>query len=342
MEIGIGVSEDIASEAQRHVAREVERVGLHSLWTNEARGRDALLVCATWAAATTELRTGVGVVPIWARTPAQLAMAAATLQESTGGRFLLGIGVSHPATMGPWHGARYRRPLSAAADTLAILRSLQAGETTDHDGEVFSSRRLRLELDPLPEPAPVYLAAMGPRMLELAGQQADGVLLNWSSVETVVEAAASVRAAAAAAPDGRPPAAVEVAAYVRVAVDDDVGAARTALAREVTRYCALDAYAEHFARQGFEGEVSRIRSAHREDGLAAAIDAVPESMLLALGWYGRPADTPADLFARYAGAGLDHLVARVVVPGADAVAAVEGVLGSLSRLPLLTSPDVAG
>ncbi|MGH3440862.1 MAG: LLM class flavin-dependent oxidoreductase, partial [Nitriliruptorales bacterium] len=178
MDIGIGVSEDVTPDVQRHIAREVEGMGLHSLWTNEARGRDALLVCSTWADATTRLRVGVGVVPVWSRTPAQLAMAAATLQESTEGRFLLGIGVSHPATMDPWHGAGYRRPLEAAGDTLAILRRLFAGEPADHEGEVFSSRGLRLAMDPLPPSPPVYLAAMGPRMLELAAQHADGVLLN--------------------------------------------------------------------------------------------------------------------------------------------------------------------
>lgn len=334
MEIGIGVSEDLPPEAQRQVAREVERAGMRSLWTNEARGRDALLVCGSWAAATTELRVGVGVVPVWSRSPAQLAMAAATLQESAGGRFLLGIGVSHPATMDPWHDAGYRRPLTAASDALAILRTLLDGGTTDHDGTVFSSRGLGLEMDPLPPPPPLYLAAMGPRMLGLAGRRADGVLLNWSTAETVAQSIAAVRGAAAAAPDGRSPAGVQVATYVRIAVDGDVGAARAALAREVSRYCALPAYADHFARQGFDDGVSRIRSAYREGGAEAAAAAVPESMLSALGWYGRPDDAPADLFARYGATGLDHLVARVVVPGEDAVGAVGAVLESISRGPI--------
>lgn len=337
MDIGLGVSEDIPPDAQRHIAREVEGIGLHSLWTNEARGRDALLVCANWAAATSHLRVGVGVVPVWARSPAQLGMAAATLQETSRGRFLLGVGVSHPATMDPWHGADYRRPLDAAGDTLAILRELFAGESTDHEGAVFSSRGLRLAINPLPAPPPVYLAAMGPRMLELAAHRADGVLLNWSSPETVGESVATIRSAAAAAPDGRSPARVEVASYARVAVDDDAGAARDALAREVSAYCALPAYAEHFARQGFEDGVAAIRSAYREGGTDAAVDAVPESMLSSLGWYGRPDETPTDLISRFAAAGLDHLVVRVVVSGNDAVASVERVLEALSRTPL-TAP----
>ncbi|MGH3440941.1 MAG: LLM class flavin-dependent oxidoreductase, partial [Nitriliruptorales bacterium] len=140
--------------------------------------------------------------------------------------------------------------------------------------------------------------------------------------------------AGAAAPDGRSPANLDVASYVRVAVDGDAGAARDALAREVSSYCALPAYAEHFARQGFGDGVAAIRSAYREGGTEAAIDAVPEDMLLSLGWYGRPDEAPTDIVARYAAAGLDHLVVRVVVSGDDVTGAVERVLEALSRRPL--------
>ncbi|MCA1784070.1 MAG: LLM class flavin-dependent oxidoreductase, partial [Intrasporangiaceae bacterium] len=104
MKLGLGISEDVPIQVQQHLATQVESAGFSSLWTNEASGRDALLLCQAWAAATTDLQVGIGVVPIWTRTPAQLAMASATLQEASGGRFLLGLGVSHPATMGGWHG----------------------------------------------------------------------------------------------------------------------------------------------------------------------------------------------------------------------------------------------
>ncbi|MFP4233407.1 MAG: LLM class flavin-dependent oxidoreductase, partial [Nitriliruptoraceae bacterium] len=116
MRLGLGVSEDLPVAVQQRLAADVEAAGFASLWTNEASGRDALLLCQAWAAATTRLEVGVGVVPIWTRTPVQLAMAAATLQEVSGGRFLLGLGVSHAATMGPWHGVEVRRPLTASRE----------------------------------------------------------------------------------------------------------------------------------------------------------------------------------------------------------------------------------
>jgi probable F420-dependent oxidoreductase len=330
MDLGIGVSEDLPITVQQRLAAHVEAAGFRSLWTNEASGRDALLVCQAWAAATTDLEVGVGVVPLWTRSPAQLAMACATLQEASGGRFLLGLGVSHGATMGPWHGAQVVKPLTAARETLAILAQLEAGERSDLAGEVRSSRRFRLAVTPRPPATRRYLAAMGPRMLALAGERADGVLLNWAGAAEVERAGAVVREAARQA--GRDPADVEVATYVRMAVGPDRDTARAALAAQIARYAALPAYAAHFERQGFGAAVRRVEAAHGAgadaDGLA---DALGEETLDALGWAGGPGDDPAAALDDHRAAGLDHLVARVVVVGEDAVESVTAVVGALDR-----------
>ncbi len=328
MRLGIGVSENLPLTTQQDLARLVEEAGYASLWSNEARGRDAMLTCQAWAAATRSLEVGVGVIPIWTRSAAQLAMSSATLQEATGGRFLLGIGVSHPATMGPWHGASYRRPLTAARETLAVLAQLHAGETADVDGEVVTCQNFALQISPRPAPTPRYLAAMGPKMLALAGRQADGVLLNWSSPDEIRRAAGIVREAAESA--GRDPGAVEVAAYVRVAVAPDRAAARAALAREVGQYAALPAYASHLTRQGFGDAVDAVKSAFRSGGADAVPDALDDATLGQLGWYGTTRDDPAKTLAAYAAAGLDHCVARVVVSGDDAAASVRHVAATLS------------
>ncbi len=312
----------------------MEDAGFASLWTNEARGRDALLVCQAWAGPTENLLIGTGVVPLWTRSPAQLAMGAATLQEASAGRVLLGLGVSHPATMRPWHDAEWRQPLSAARETLEVLRALFAGEETDYRGEVIHCRRFKLEFTPRPPTPRLYLAAMGPRMLALAGRHADGVLLNWTAPEAVRQAVASVRAAAAESTGGRMPADVEVAGYVRVAINEDQDAARSALARQVASYCALPAYVAHLERQGYAEGVAAVKSAYQDGGSEAAARAVPEEMLLELGWYGTPDDSPAASLGRFSAAGLDQLVARVVVVGEDPVASLRAVIASLRALPV--------
>ncbi len=332
MQVGIGVGEDLPIAEQQALARLVEEGGFASLWTNEARGRDAMLVCQAWAQATDTLQVGIGVAPLWTRTPVQLAMAAATLQEASRDRLLLGLGVSHPATMSAWHGADYRRPLTAAREALELLRHVLAGGTTDHPGEVLSSRRFALEITPLPPAPRLYLAAMGPRMLTLAGERADGALLNWSSPTEVQQAAARVRGAAAGSEHGRRPSEVKIAAYVRIAVADNRDAARRALAREIGRYCALPAYAQHLARQGFSEAVEAAKAAYTAGGPDAAADALPEGVIQQLGWYGTPDDSIRAL-SRYATTGLDHLIARVVVVGDDPVGSVRAVLAALEDLP---------
>lgn len=330
MDLGIGISEDLPLSVQQRLAAHVEGAGFRSLWTNEASGRDALLVCQAWGAATTDLEVGVGVVPLWTRSPAQLAMACATLQEATGGRFLLGLGVSHGATMGPWHGAEVVRPLTAARETLAILAQLEAGERSDVAGQVRSSRRFRLAISPRPPATRRYLAAMGPRMLALAGERADGVLLNWAGATEVARAGDAVRAAATDA--GRDPTGVEVATYVRVAVHADRDAARAALAAQIGQYAVLPAYAAHLERQGFGAALARAKQAHRDgvgpDGLVAALG---DDVLDALGWAGTPDDDPTAMLTSYRDAGLDHLVLRVVVVGDDAPGSVATVIRTFDR-----------
>lgn len=326
MKLGIGVSEDLPIAVQQMLAAHVESAGFQSLWTNEATGRDALLLCQAWAAATTDLHVGVGVVPLWTRTPAQLAMGCATLQEASGGRFILGIGVSHAATMGSWHGANVTRPLTAARELLTILEQIESRQPTAVDGRVLTSRDFRLRVSPPPPATPRYLAAMGPKMLDLAGTMADGVLLNWSSADEVRRAATIVGVAAQRAGRGR--SAVEVATYVRIAVAPDRDAARAALARQISRYAALPAYRAHFERQGFAPAVGRVLDAHRSgadgEGLAEALG---EDALGRLGWAGTPDDDPADMLASYRDAGLDHLIARVVVVGDDPVEGIRAVVG---------------
>ncbi len=327
MDLGIGVSEDLPVAVQQRIAGHVAGAGFRSLWTNEASGRDALLLCQAWAAATTDLEVGVGVVPIWTRTPAQLAMACATLQEASGGRFLLGLGVSHPATMGPWHGAEVRRPLTAARETLAILAQLEAGERSSVRGEVRSSERFRLAVTPAPPRTRRYLAAMGPRMLTLAGTHADGVLLNWAGPDEVARASTRVRDGARRA--GRDPADVEVAAYVRVAVHPDRARAVAALASQIGRYAALPAYASHLERQGVPAAqvAEASRNGARGDDLAELLG---DGALSTLGWAGATGDDAGELLDGFRAAGLDHLILRVVRVD-DALEDVTGVVRAFDR-----------
>jgi 5,10-methylenetetrahydromethanopterin reductase len=323
MKIGVSFSEDVPVAEQRLLARDAEAAGLASLWANDGYGRDPLLLCQAWADATERLQIGVGVAQLPTRTPVQLARAAVTVQESSSGRLLLGLGISQASTLASWHGMDRPRPLATMRDALAIIRSVMSGEQTDHDGEVLSSHRFRLAVTPLPPTTPLYLGAMGPKMLALAGAAADGVLLSWESPAAAADAAGAVRAAAAQAGRASP----EIAAYVRMAVADDRGAARAALATEVAAYWPY--YGEHFAGQRLGPSCVAAQAASAQ-GEAAVASALGDDVLLALGWYGTPDDNPAEFLAAYAGVGVDHLIARSVRVG-DPIASFRRVVRALAR-----------
>lgn len=309
--VGIAISEDLPIRQHRLIARSVEELGLASLWTNEAQGRDALHICHAWAAETSTLEVGIGVIPLWTRSPAQLAMGAATVQDVSNNRLLLGVGVSHPATMEPWHGAEYRKPVTACREALEIIDQVFTGERTTYAGDVYRCERFTMQISPLPKSPRTYLAAMGPKMLALAGTHADGVLLNWSDPAEVARARGVIRQAAKQA--GRDPDDIDIAAYVRVCVAQRRDDAVAALARELTAYGRLQAYAAHFDRQGHGPALKRAAEAKKagadDHGLAEALG---EATLSAFGWVGVPADSPEETVSRWSDAGLTRFLARVI------------------------------
>ena len=314
MRLGVTFTGDVPIPEQRRLAYELESAGLESLWTNDGYGRDPLLLCQAWADATERLTVGVGVAQIPTRTPVQLAKAAVTVQEASAGRFVLGIGVSQPLALESWHGVRAGRPLATAHDALAILHSIIAGGTTDHDGDELRSRGFQLGISPLPPPVPVYLGAMRPKMLALAGREAEGVLLSWESPEAVGHASEQVYAAAAAA--GRPK--PEVAAYVRISIAPDRRDARRALASEVAEFWKY--YANHIASQAPDPAAMSAAHAAAQDGPEALAAALSDELLMTVGWYGSTDDDLGPLLARYRSAGLEHFIARPITSGDSRVA----------------------
>src|SRR5688572_6734529 len=163
---------------------EAERLGADSVWVPEAWGQDALTPLAYLAARTTRIRLGSGIVQIGARTPANLAMAALSLQSLSGGRFVLGLGTSGPQVMEGWHGVRFPSPLAATRETIEIVRKVVAGEKLEYHGRVYDlplpggpGRPIR-SLLPVETPVPIYIAALGPKNLALTGELADGWIGN--------------------------------------------------------------------------------------------------------------------------------------------------------------------
>ena len=336
MDYGVGLDASLRLDwdQEAQVCREAARLGYTSLWTPESGGYDGFQVCAHRWRATQEvsaggLTTGIAVSPVALRSPQGLAMGAGTVSALTDGRFILGIGTGglHQRAGREAHGAGDVSPLALMRDYLTVLRGLLDGERVTHDGPGVTVRGLQLAVDPPPR-TPVYLGALGPHMLRLAGERADGVALNWCTAEQV--AWSRERIAEGAARAGRTPDDVKVVQYIRVCVDDDEDRARRAFVPAMLGYAlgrrgATPAenrlgYRGHFERMGFGDALSRLE-AMRDQGASRddLVDAFPPDLARRVGYFG-PAAGAADAFRSLA-AGLDVAIVRIVParPGPDAV-----------------------
>ncbi len=266
----------------RRVAERAEALGYDSLWiADTGAGPDAFVVGAVAAGVTRRVRIGTAVVPVYTRAPAVMAAGIGSLAQLAPGRVVLGLGASSETIVDAWGGVPYTKPLTRMRETVAVLRQMLAGERVTFEGKTLRTRGFRL-MAPPPAPVPIYLAALMPPMLELAGEIADGVILNFMPVEAMPAILAHVRAGAARA--GRDPSALEVVARFQVIVTDDVDAGRTAVRHMMGPYFATSVYNRFVAWCGFADEADAIvhgwRTKDRAHNLAAVTDAMVDRLAI--------------------------------------------------------------
>jgi probable F420-dependent oxidoreductase len=294
------------------VVRETEVRGYHAAWTGEAAGYDAFTIIATIASHTARLHVGSAVVPVQTRTPVVLGQTAATLGHLAPGRVMLGIGLSSRVIVGDWHGLAFAPSLQQIREAVQIIRMVASGERVNFEGKFYRVKNFRLAAPPPAPPVRIVLAALGPEMLELAGEIADGVVLNWIPPETVPASIQHLEVGAKKA--GRTLADFEIASFVRTCVTDDQGRAREALARDITGYATVDAYASFFRAAGFADEVDAVTTAWRAGDRSGAVRQVSPRFLDGLGVVG-PEAFCRERIAEFARAGLTQPVIVPFAPG---------------------------
>jgi probable F420-dependent oxidoreductase len=297
------------------IAREAEARGYRTAWVGEAAGTEAIVLSTLLATHTTTLRIANGVIPVQTRTPIVYGQAAATLAHLAPGRFGLGLGLSSDIIVGQWHGLPFAPSVLQMREAVQIIRLAAAGERVNFDGRFYKLKNFRLSI-PAPVPPPrIYLAALGPRMCELAGEVADGVLLNWMPPSAVPASLGHVEAGARRA--GRSLADVDVAVYVRTCVTDERELVREALARDITGYAIVNAYGRFFAACGFAEEISAVNAAWKAGDRAGAVKSISERVLDGLGAVGT-ADACRERLGAFARAGVTPVVVPFAPPGAEA------------------------
>lgn len=305
-------------------AEQARDLGYSSFWTAETTGPEAFSTLAAISGRTPGLDLGTGVLALQLRTPLLATMGAATLQSLAPERTIhLGVGISSPVVVSRWHGASYgTRPLAQVRDYLNLAAACLSGDPVDHDGEFYVCKGFRLGVR-LGERRPkLVLGALNEKMLRLAGELADGVLLNYLPASAVQWCVEQVRAGEATA--GRPIGSCEVHAYVHVGVADRDAAADNAR-KDLFSYAVVPSYAKAFARAGFSDEVAAITDAHGRRDRAGALAAVSDRMVDAIDIVG-DASTVTAAVRRYVDAGVTSPVIMPLPWGDDRRAIVAATL----------------
>ena len=291
-------------------AERAEAAGFRSAWFPEITFADSFGPATAAALRTSRLAVGTGVVGVWSRSAVTMALQAATLQQLSRGRLLLGLGVQARGYVEGWHGQRYHRPVAAMRDFVSILRAAFRGGLVNYQGEVFSVRNFHLDME-LPQPPKIYLAANGPRMVELAGELADGMVGWFQSLEyvrnvTIPALRRGVERSGRSMDDF-----VATVGFPAVVTRDDSGLelARGQVVMYASALGSSPAYLESARAAGFGTEAEAIGERVRAGDLRGALAEVSDDMAASLLMAGS-AERVRDRIERYRAAGLSgvHLL----------------------------------
>ena len=322
------------------VSVRAESAGFRSCWFPEITFADSFGPATAASQRTTRVGIGTGVVGVWSRSAVTMALQAATLHQLSGGRLLLGLGVQARGYVEGWHGQKYEKPVTAMRDYIAILRGAFAGGLVTHEGKVFSVRNFHLDME-LPQPPPkIYIAANGPRMIELAGEVADGMVGWFQSLEYVRDVTMpALRRGAERA--GRSLDGFEATVgFPAVVTRDDSGVelAKGQVMMYATALGSTPAYLESARAAGFGEVAEAIGERVRAGDLRGAVALVPDEMAASMVMAGS-ADRVRARIEDYRKAGLSGVHVLPSPPGAF-YPLYEGhfPVESLSQLPEFDFP----
>jgi F420-dependent oxidoreductase-like protein len=302
MALGCFVSTGRSFEQAIERVRRAEELGYESVYVTHIAGRESLTVLTAYAMRTSRIRLGTGVVPIYTRTPATMAQTAATIDDLCGGRFTLGLGVSHRPVVEGWHGQTIDKPAAEMREYVAIVRAILRGEDPPTDGPAGKWRTgFRLVgLDPRPE-LPIYVAALSPAMLRLAGEIADGVLL-WLCTPSYIRDVVVPNVTAGRERAGKPLDGFDVVPAVPSALVGDAADAHATLRGELIPYFGLPFYRAMLERSGYGDEIAAFDAAAGGSDLDAMRAAISDRFLAELAAVG-DADAVRGGIDRYRHAG---------------------------------------
>jgi alkanesulfonate monooxygenase SsuD/methylene tetrahydromethanopterin reductase-like flavin-dependent oxidoreductase (luciferase family) len=277
-DVGIVIRSDMVADYDSVLrrVRVADAAGVHSVWVTESWGRDAFTLLSLLAANTEQIRLATGIVNVFSRTPSALAQHFATLDELSGGRAIVGLGVSGPRTILDFHGVPFDRPLARLRESVEIINRTLARSQEPYRGSIYRiDRPLPIQFEPVRDHIPVFIASMTPRSVRQTAQVADGWLPNWSPLSGLAEAISAYRAEARAA--GR---SATVRAPRPLVLTQDVEAGELANRRMLAFYVARMGgfFADNLIQLGHGELVAEIRHAFDTGGRDHAASVIPEAI----------------------------------------------------------------
>jgi F420-dependent oxidoreductase-like protein len=282
----------LTSADQLEIVQEAERLGYDSVWAAEAYGSDTATVLGWLAGQTSKIRLGAGIFQMPGRSAAMTAMTAATIDQLSDGRMILGIGSSGPQVSEGWHGVRFGKQLARTRDYVAVLRQALARERLEYHGETIDlplpdgpGKALKLTIGTVQERIPIFIAAIGPKNTQLAAEIADGVIPTLFSPEHVTVMRDELATGVARAGGGKTVEDVEIAPQVQVYVGDDLAAARDLMRPFIALYVGgmgsreKNFYNQLVQRYGYEDEARTIQDLYLEGRRDEAMAAIPDALI---------------------------------------------------------------
>lgn len=300
------------------IGTRTEELGYVGVWVPETTGPDGVSILAALTARTTRIRLGSGILPIFMRSPVAMAQTVASLDHLSGGRFVLGVGTSSQAVVEGWNGVPFAAQLTAMREYCTIVRQALSGQRTDFQGQCFSSRGFRLACAPPTPCPPIFVAALNPAMARLAGEIADGVILNWVVPERVRLLLTHIEAGMSKAGRTKRPL---VASVVWAAVNEDTPELRRWLKSSLSGYMlAMEPYRRAIRDNGFAAAVAQLEAAKARGDREGARDAVPDELIEQMVMFGPRERVQAGL-ACLVDSGIERLLIMPVAAAKDGLAA---------------------
>jgi probable F420-dependent oxidoreductase len=267
------------------LVRHAERVGFTDAWSYETFHGDAFVPVAAAAVVSDKMRLGTAIVPVFTRPAALIAISSATVQRISGGRFILGVGISTPTIVEQWMGVPYKMPVTRLRETVEALRAIFTGQKVTTTGKTVHINGFRLS-GPIEPSPPIYIGAQGALMLRTAGEIGDGVIVNYITPETFAPLLEHIREGARSA--GKPTENIDICCRIQVAVDPEEDLVRENLRRELTAYVTVPQYNKFFREIGFDNEARVAFEAWNSGDRKKALQSIPQSMVESIYVLGSP------------------------------------------------------